>query len=122
MDVAAINELFALMINQRGIHTRLGIDSQKVRNYRQNVKSGKTISLQLQIRLLRKADYLKAEPEKEYTRQDLVDLIKWYNEEKQIHEPDYAVHKWKLQRGQGIAEHVNNPAAALAKKIISIKQ
>lgn len=97
MDIEAVNDAFRNMITQRNIHRLLDLDSQKVRNYRIMVKSGKPMSLDLKINLLRKAGLYKEEEKSNFTRTDLNLLIEWYNGEKQIYEPDYAVHKWLLE-------------------------
>jgi hypothetical protein len=118
MDIEQINKDFADLVNERGIHKKLGIESYHVRTYRQNIKNGQPISLDLKLKLLQKAERLNQEEEKEYTRADLVNLIKWYNAEGMTHEPDYAVHKFLLQKEEtGPAEHINNSVVSVVNKI-----
>jgi hypothetical protein len=118
MNIEEIYNAFSKMIHARNIHRKLGIDSQLVRNYRSNLKQGKSVSLDLKLQLLQKAGISIQEEKKEYTRQDLQDIIEWYNKEGVIHHPDYAVHKYLLQKGKDIpAEHINNPVAEIAKKL-----
>ena len=49
---------FEKMINVRGIHEKLGISSDKVRNYRARLKSDQVISLDLMEELLQKAGWV----------------------------------------------------------------
>ena len=98
MDLEKIEQDFAEMIQQRGIHKKLEVESHNVRAYRQYLKNGTPISLQLKMKLLQKAGYLVSSEEKEFTRKDLQDLIKWYNDQGLTYEPDYAVHKYLLHK------------------------
>ena len=118
MDIDKINKDFADLINERAIHKKLGIGSNHVRAYRQNLKNGQPISLDLKLKLLQKAERLNREEGKEYTRRDLVNLIKWYNTQGMTFEPDYAVHKFLLQQDETKpAEHINNPIVTVVNKI-----
>ena len=104
MDIEQIDAAFEAMISERNIHRVLEIDSQNVRNYRQYLKVGQPISLELKISLLRKAGRLPQDEKKEFARKDLVDLVSFVYKEKVQHEPDYAVHKFLLKRREAIKE------------------
>lgn len=95
MDAIDIDKAFSDLINTRAIHKVLDTGSSNIRAYRQLLKNGQPISLDLKMKLLKKAGHELADEQK-FTRQDLVDLVDFVNKEGVVHEPDYAVHKFLL--------------------------
>ena len=102
MDIATINKEFAKLINQRGIHNKLGITSDQVRNYRRYLKEGINVSTDLKVELLRKSGW---RPEAtKFTQLDLVALLKYNGRVSQSARdkgPEYVVEKWLLSRNKG---------------------
>lgn len=119
MDMAEINTAFEELINRRGIHHELGISSVQVRNYRQYLKNGQNISLDLKVSLLQKAGMAVNEDPARYSREDLVNLVKFIYTETVKHDPAYAVDKFLTKRAnKGTpAKHVGDEVVKAIKKI-----
>lgn len=100
MNTDQINEAFAKLIAQRGIHNQLGISSGDVRTMRNYLANGKNISLDKKTELLKKAGLL--QNEKTYVLADLVSLLNFYKSTSQAARdegPEYVIEKWQKQQG-----------------------
>lgn len=99
MDTKQIDQAFKEMIHTRGIHEKLGISSQQVRNYRQYLKDGRGVSTDLKIQLLQKAGVYTQE--KTFTKRDLISLLNFYNRTSQAARdmgPEYVIEKWEAKK------------------------
>jgi hypothetical protein len=76
MNTLEIDKAFEAMINERGVHRRLGISSANVRSMRNKISNGIAISTGTKLKLLQKAGI--RQQDSTYTRKDLVNVLKFY--------------------------------------------
>ena len=78
MNTDEIDKAFKELINERGVHNRLGIDSNKVRQLRTRVNNNtydSPVSLDTKIALLQKSGWRQSQAN--YTHADLVAAVKY---------------------------------------------
>lgn len=103
MDTKQIDASFQEMINKRGVHEKLGISSQQVRNYRQYLKDGRGVSTDLKLQLLQK--YGIFAQEESFTRKELISLLNFYSRTSQAardNGPEYVIEKWKQTKNKNV--------------------
>ena len=91
-----IDKAFQELINQRGIHNKLGITSEKVRQHRYNLNNGQAISTDLKLRLLQKSGW--RQEKQKYPREDLISLIKFTirtSQKARDFGAEYVLEKWE---------------------------
>jgi hypothetical protein len=102
MNIAAIDKAFAEMIAERGIHKKLGIESNYVTQLRYKLKHPEAtngISLDTKLELLRKSGW--KESSAKFSREELVDAVRFtlrQGEKAKEWGPEYIVEKWEAKK------------------------
>jgi hypothetical protein len=99
MNKDVIDKAFADLIFRRGVHQKLRIKSNYIRQLRRRLKFGAPISTDLKLRLLQKSGWI--QDQAQYTLQDLVSLLKFYQRTSQAARDmgeEYVIEKWKLNK------------------------
>jgi hypothetical protein len=99
MNTQEIDKAFEKMINERGVHRRLGISSANVRGMRNKISNGIAVSTGTKLKLLQKAGI--RQEDRTFTRKDLVFILKFYiNTSAAARDlgPEYVVDKYLFSR------------------------
>lgn len=97
MNIDAIDTAFADLIAKRGVYKDLNITMTHLKQLRYKLKHGQGISTDLKLQLLQRSGW--RQDQAQYTRQDLVSLLKFYERTSQVARdvgPEYVVEKFLL--------------------------
>lgn len=99
MDLDLLNKDFVKLINQRGVHKKLGITSEYIRSLRHRSKTGSSISMDIKLHLLKKSGWNYAD--KIYDRHDAINLVTFVlksGPDAKSFGAEYLVDKWETSK------------------------